>query len=366
MSSLPVTIDISPSPPSPKPPEGKEGDGDSSEYETDSSGDVDEFYITLDLTVPTPVQAGPSSNPYTNASFGRAAAPTASSHPQKSTHMLGASRYHAPRQLPKWARGATARRDRLQILDLSGDEVLVNYQNRIWAGSWTSTVGSELHIHTPLSAAAAEKEEVEASQTLRREPPRISGGGYYYSERDFSAAAAYVGGRRRKPASAPRPPPPEENEHWRRAMEDPECGKVVAVGLHRLHCSPAAVKAKEWPFAEQLLGKSDFLRRLERIQIEKGQLRKADAEHQAGRRRRRRKVLRRRRRGAELMDGEMQDGEAQRGDAEEEEEWVWESFSEENTDEEDEEEEEEEEEEREGYGYFAKDRGKGKGKETAR
>jgi len=305
----------------------------SSEYETDSSADPEEFYIVLDLTVPVPVQAGPSTNPYANVSLKKAAAPTASSHPQKSTHMLGASRHQAPRQLPKWARGATARRDRIQILDLEGDEILVNYQNRIWNGAWMKTVGSELYIHTPPSTAG----EGEDSPPVHREPPRISGGGYYYSERDFSAAAAYVGGRRRKPAAVPRPPPQEENEHWRRAMEDPLCGKVIAVGMERVHCSPAAVKAKEWPFSEQLAGKSDFLKRLERVQIEKGQIGEADAVHQDGRRRRyRRKTV-----------------EGDNGVEEGEEEWVWESFSEE-------EQVEEPDEEEGGQGYFAKDRWKGR------
>lgn len=144
-----------------------------------------------------------------------------------------------------------------------------------------------------------------------KDVPRISGGGYYYSEKDGSLASAFVGGRRR--THAKRPPQIREEEATRKLL-DPETGRVVAVGRDRVHFLPAIVKAKEWPFAEQLQGKSDFLRRLERVQIERKELGEEDADHQGGRRRRRRT----RKKGKGVATGVE-------GEEEEEE---WESFSE--------------------------------------
>ncbi|KAF8537023.1 hypothetical protein BDD12DRAFT_253254 [Trichophaea hybrida] len=163
----------------------------SSDYETDTDAEPEEFYITLDLTIPAPALAGPSTNPYTNV---------ASTAPKKSTHILGASRGQQPRlrPLPKWARntagGPAARKDRIQILGLDSEQVLVNFQNRIWAGEWTRAVGSEVYISAaPGPAPEEEEEEGEEDGVGGKDVPRISGGGYYYSEKDGSLASAFEG-----------------------------------------------------------------------------------------------------------------------------------------------------------------------------
>jgi hypothetical protein len=218
-------------------------------------------------------------------------------------------------------------------LDLAGDEVLVNFQNHIWAGSWAQTVGSEVYVNG--MPRTEEEEEEEEEEIVLRGAPRATGGGYYYSEKDFSAAAPLVGKRGNKNHKKKIPQAKRRDEmDGEKVVLPPEVGRVVAVGRERVHFAPAAVKAKEWTFAEQLQGKSDFLKRLERIQIMRGEMEREAAQHLDGKKRRRRKKGK----GVQV-DGKEVEGE--------EEEWEEVEISE--TD-------DEEEEEEGGQGYFARSR----------
>jgi hypothetical protein len=214
-------------------------------------------------------------------------------------------------------------------LDLAGDEVLVNFQNRIWTGSWAQIVGSEVYVN---GMPRTEEEEEEEEDINFRGPPRASGGGYYYSEKDFSAAAPLVGKRSQKGHKKKIPQAKRREEmEGEKVVLPPDVGRVVAVGRERVHFAPAAVKAKEWTFAEQLQGKSDFLKRLERIQIMRGEMESEAAQHLDGRKRRRKKG-----KGVQVEDEEVEG---------EEEEWEEVEVSE--TD---------DEEEEGGQGYFARSR----------
>jgi hypothetical protein len=252
-----------------------------SEYETDPDAEPDVFYLTLDLTIPQPALAGPSTNPHHTQ------------HPlplKKSTQILGASRQQRHKPVPAWARPSSFRKDRLQILDLASEQPLFSYQNKIYAGQWTKAVGSEVFISGGIRNREEEEEDKEGAEY--KEVPRISGGGYYYSEKDGSLASAFTGGRRRNNGHMKKPDRDEELM----IMLDTSEGQLIGVGRERVHCTPAAVKAKEWPFREQLAGKSDFLRRLEEVQIQRGEI------------------------GAEDMEEEIEDEETGEEDAEEEEE----------------------------------------------
>ncbi|KAI5816885.1 hypothetical protein BZA77DRAFT_45160 [Pyronema omphalodes] len=235
-----------------------------SEYETDPDAEPDVFYVTLDLTVPQPALAGPSTNPHHTQ------------HPlplKKSTQILGASRHQRHKPVPAWARPSSFRKDRLQILDLASEQPLFSYQNKIYAGQWTKTVGSEVFI----SGGNRDGEEEEDKEGMEyKEVPRISGGGYYYSEKDGSLASAFTGGRRRNNGHMKKP----DRDGDMMIMLDTSEGQLIGVGRDRVHCTPAAVKAKEWPFREQLAGKSDFLRRLEEVQIQRGEIGSEEVEEE--------------------------------------------------------------------------------------
>jgi hypothetical protein len=218
-------------------------------------------------------------------------------------------------------------------LDLAGDEVLVNFQNRIWTGSWAQTIGSEVYVN---GMPRTEEEEEEEEEIVIRGPTRASGGGYYYSEKDFSAAAPLVGkrGHKKKIPQAKR----REELEGEKVVLPPGVGKVVAVGRERVHFAPAAVKAKEWSFAEQLQGKSDFLKRLERIQIMRGEMEVEAAQHLDGKKRRRR-------RKGKGVQAEGQGKEVEGEEVEGEEEWEEVEISETDS-----------EEGEGGQGYFARSR----------
>lgn len=288
--------------------DGQQSSPQSSEYETDSEAEPEEFYITLDLSIPQPVHAGPSSNPFRNPTASTSAA---SKHTttQKSTYVLGATRSQQTRHhVSEWARTASsARRDCVQILGLDSDNPLVSYQNRIWSGQWARVIGTEMYIE---SASTKNKGPADGNPDISVDTnvpagilacgvPRLSGGGFYYSEKDVSMAAAYVGGRRGTVTSKP----PQAmglvgtgggGGGWGgdgKTRVDTDRGKVFATADTRIHFRPATVKAKEWPFSEQLQGKSDFLRRLEMIKIQRGEIGEEAAIHQERKRKRIRKGM---------------------------------------------------------------------------
>ena len=155
-----------------------------------------------------------------------------------------------------------------------------------------------------------------------RDVPRISGGGYYYSERDSSLANAFVQGRRgastRKPVHSSGMGV-EGIEAESRARMDPEAGRVVGLSRERVHFVPVAVKAHEWSSGQRVQGKSDFLRRLEKIQIEKGELADDPAGVDRWRQRRRRK---KRKDSDTIARGDEAAGGNEGGEV-----WVWESCS---------------------------------------
>ncbi|RPB12547.1 hypothetical protein P167DRAFT_605697 [Morchella conica CCBAS932] len=235
-------------------------DVDSSEYETDSDAEPEEFYVSLDFTIPTPIHAGPSSNPHTNS------APPSNLPPPRPLSSTTRSGRTGRRQLPKrprttppssddeenpvsrWAHGDHGR---LQILDLHTENPLLSFGNRIWSGSWTATVGTEIYVRCPEGPAPEDTHEVR---------------GVYVSQKDTSAAAA-AGAHVAAGAGG------EEDR------EDPRAGQVIATAGVRLHCLPAVLTAKQRPLAalagERTYGwrpgKSSFLDRLEEIQIAKGE-----------------------------------------------------------------------------------------------
>ena len=159
---------------------------------------------------------------------------------------------------------------------------------------------------------AEDEEGEEEAEVEVRDVPRISGGGYYYSERDSSLASAFVLNRRG--ASARRPVRDSAGGGGAEARMGPEAGKVVGLSRERVHFVPVAVKAHEWSSGQRVQGKSDFLRRLEKIQIEKGEL----VEDPAGVGRRSQRRRRKKRKDGAATGHEGGEGEV----------WVWESCSE--------------------------------------
>lgn len=157
--------------------------------------------------------------------------------------------------MSRWAHGDHGR---LQILDLHTENPLLSFGNRIWSGSWTATVGTEIYVRCPEGPAPEDTHEVR---------------GVYVSQKDTSAAAA-AGAHVAAGGGAGG----DEDRG-----EDPRAGRVIATAGVRLHCLPAVLTAKQRPLAalagERTYGwrpgKSSFLDRLEEIQIAKGEDRKS-------------------------------------------------------------------------------------------
>ncbi|TGZ79480.1 hypothetical protein EX30DRAFT_350218 [Ascodesmis nigricans] len=228
---------------------------------TDSGTEYEDHYLVLDLTIPNPsiLATGPSTNPHVNRSTANPTIP-----------------------LPLYRPSSTPEHLRLQLLDLDSDQPLLSYQNRLYTGKWTQTIGSELHLTLPPrdeddadsttnpSIPTLTTPQQRQRQRKSTHPRRRTGGGYYISAREAtSAASAFLG----KNVHLTNPLYRDDEEDNNDDKEADPAGDIVAVVPlgYRVRFTPAVVKPKQRGFREQQQQRGHFIRRLREMQIRKGE-----------------------------------------------------------------------------------------------